>query len=64
MGEGKGREGKGGGKRGGFSLRARSLAAGIGGEGGVGWGSERPCSQARPGEGFAAQHNFFYFLLL
>ena len=25
----------------------------------MGWGSERPCSQARPGEGFAAQHNFF-----
>ena len=52
--EGKGREGRG------SSLRARSLAAGIGGEEWVGWGSERPCSQARPGEGFAAQHNFFF----
>ena len=25
----------------------------------MGWGSERPCSQVRPGEGFAAQQNFF-----
>ena len=25
----------------------------------MGWGSERPCSQARPGEGFAAQYNLF-----
>ena len=33
---GGGREGKGGGKGGGSSLRARSLAAGIGGR--VGWG--------------------------
>ena len=33
---GRGREGKGGGKGGGSSLRARSLAAGIGGR--VGWG--------------------------
>ena len=46
----KGREGS--------SLRARALAAGIGGEGWVGWGSERPCSRTIPGEGFAA-HTFF-----
>ena len=25
----------------------------------MGWGSERPGSQARHGEGFAAQQNFF-----
>ena len=45
--EGKGREGKG--------------REGKGREGrkGGGWRSERPCSQARHGEDFAAQHNFF-----
>ena len=29
----------------------------------MGWGIEIPCSQARPGKGFAAQHNFFSFYL-
>ena len=53
-----GREGKG---RGVSSLRAKSLAAGIEGRVGFWWGIERPCSQARPGEGSAAQLNFFSF---
>ena len=55
--EGKGREGRGKG-RGGLACEQGLLLPGLGG-GWVGWGSERPCSQARPGEGFAAQNNFF-----
>ena len=47
---GGGREGKGGG----LACEQGLLLPGLG------WGSERPCSQARPGEGFAAQHNFFF----
>ena len=59
--EGKGREGEREGEReGGLACEQGLLLPGLGGGlGGVGRGIERPCSQARPGEGFAAQHNFF-----
>ena len=55
--EGKGREGE---KEEGLACEQGLLLPGLGGGlGWVGWGSERPCSQARRGEGFAARHNFF-----
>ena len=56
-GRGIGREGKG--REGGVYPASKLSCRPDWGEGWVGWGSERPCSQARPGEGFAAQHNFF-----
>ena len=48
-----------GGLGGGSSLRARSLAAGIGGRNGWGGAVRDLARRLDPGEGFAAQHNFF-----
>ena len=58
---GGGREGKGreGGTGRGSSLRARSLAAGLGGRNGWGGAVRVIARRLDPGEVFAAQHNFF-----
>ena len=56
---GGGREGTGGGREGRVWPASKVSCCRNWGEGWVGWGSERPCSQARPWEGFAAQHNVF-----
>ena len=60
--EGKGREGRG--KERGVYPASKVSCCRDWGEEWVGWGSERPCSQARPGGGFCCSAQFFFFLLL